>query len=455
VRKALSFNPDLIGITNPFSDFADYALKAAQSIKDIRTDIPIIIGGPHASAFPAYFLKENSPVDFVVRGEGERTLLQLITAIVEKSEFDPIMGLSYRFGTTLKHNPSVEYINDLDSLPFPAYSLIDMERYFKIVSGGFPSRYSFEYPGSEREISLVTSRGCPFQCVFCGNHQHMGRRWRFNSADYVLKQMNHLIVNFRINHFHLEDDNVTLNPERFEKILDGIIAQGWNITWDTPNGVRADGLNEALIKKIKRSGCTYLIVGIESGDQKILNTIIKKNLDLKAVATNLKFCKDAKLDTPEFYIVGFPGETAKEINNTFKFAIRMLLLFDNLPHLCLARPLPGTQLFEICEQGNFLTHPMVPEMGKGLRGEVFKRQMIKTKDFSPEKLEQWVQKFHRKVIVILLLKTFLWVMLHPTTWFCIYQRFRLYRQKGISFALKRIFFGGLFYKNNFLPRRGM
>ncbi|MCP4723412.1 MAG: radical SAM protein, partial [bacterium] len=383
IEKTREYQPDIVGITNPFSDFADYALEMAAHIRDAHPEVKIVIGGPHASSSPESFLTSSNAVDYVIRGEGEIALTSLIKALPSNTGIADVAGLMYRENGSLRKNEPAPFIEDLDELPLPAYHLIDVERYFSFAKAGYPSRYMFEYKGSEREVSIITSRGCPYKCVFCGNHLHMGRKWRNHGTEYIIRHMEFLINKYDVRHFHIEDDNVGLNPERFNDLLDGIIEKKWNITWDTPNGVRAEKLSEKLLVKAKLSGCTYLIIGIESGDQAVLKKIIKKNLNLSEVEETAKNARKAKLDLHGFYVVGFPGENKKDIDATFKFALAMLSKYGVIPHLCLARPLPGTELNDICEKNGYFSDPVVPDIGSGFRGEVFSRQMIQTDDFTP------------------------------------------------------------------------
>ncbi len=181
-----------------------------------------------------------------------------------------------------------------------------MEQYFGLVKQGYPSRFTFEYPGSERELSLITSRGCPYKCTFCGNHQHMGRKWRYHSVMNIMEHIQYVIDEFGIQHFHIEDDNLSLNIKRFEEFLDMVIAQNWKITWDTPNGIRAEGFSEEIVKKIVLSGCTYMIIGVESGSQRVLNDVVKKKLDIRKVVTASQLTHKYKLPLHAFFIIGFP-----------------------------------------------------------------------------------------------------------------------------------------------------
>ncbi len=446
-QKVLNFNPDIVGITNPFSDFANYAIRAAAEIKIANPKIVVVIGGPHATSSPEYFLLQGNSVDYVVRAEGEITFIKLIRALETGASVESISGISYRKDNQVHSNPPATFIDNLDDLPLPAY-----QKYFALVKAGFPSRYVFEYPGSEREVSIITSRGCPHNCIFCGNHLHMGRRWRFHSASYVLKHMELLISHYGVRHFHIEDDNIALNISRFEQILDGIKAKDWHITWDTPNGIRADGLTPDLLHKIKNSGCLYLIIGIESGNQFVLNNVIKKNLLLEDVNKTAKTCKKLRLDLHGFYVIGFPGESRIEIEDTFQFAKTLLWHYDVVPHISLARPLPGTKLYDICKNKGYLTEPLLPEIDKKYRGEIFPRVMIHTESFSPKLLEKWVAKFDRQVVLIILLKILIFLFSRPITLINIFKKFLRDKEQGVYSAGKRIFWGGLLFKFNYLNK---
>jgi anaerobic magnesium-protoporphyrin IX monomethyl ester cyclase len=449
VEMIAAMQPSLVGFTNPFSDFAAYTNTAIAQVKARLPHVPIVVGGPHATAAPDYFFREGQ-ADFAVRGEGEVALLHLVQALEGNRRLDDVPGLSWKRDGQIVHNAPVEFIRDLDQLPFPAYDLVPMERYFQLSAQGFPSRYMFEYPGSHREVSLITSRGCPFKCVFCGNFLHMGRKWRAHSVDYVIAHMELLIQQYRAQHFHIEDDNLSLDPLRLDRFLDTLIAKKWGITWDTPNGIRADRLSEQAVAKLKASGCTYIVVGIESGNQRVLDQVIHKKLSLADVETTAKRCKKGRVDMHAFYIVGFPGESVAEMKDTFAFATRLLRRYDVIPHLGLARPLPGTALYDECAEKGYLSEPILPDIGAGVRSEIFMRQMIQTDEFSPQLLERLVNRFNRQVAVTTVLKALLWVCTHPRVVPRVLAHCFRYMRKGLLAAAKRVFFGGLFYKYNYL-----
>jgi radical SAM superfamily enzyme YgiQ (UPF0313 family) len=446
VEKVLESSPDIVGITNPFSDFASYAIKTAEVIKKADPSLITVVGGPHASGSPESFFTDTRAIDYVLRGEGEKSFPLLIEALENKAPPYSVLGITCRRGAEPYSNPGVSYIEDLDELPLPAYHCIDMERYVYFVKQGFPSRLAFAYPGSEREISLITSRGCPFQCCFCGNHLHMGRRWRRHSAEYVIRHITMLVQKYGIRHFHIEDDNLTLDVARFERLISAIIENRWDITWDTPNGIRADRLTPEIITGIRASGCTYLIVGIESGNQQVLDTIVKKKLTLEHIQRTATLCKKAHINLHGFYIIGFPGETAGTIRDTLRFAETMLVKWDVIPHVSLARPLPGTELFTICQDNGYLTDPIRPEIGGSMKAEVFPRIMIRTESFNPSSLERWMGVFNKRVVVIILAKTLFFCLLHPRILFREFSKLVFKRQKSLIVSLKELFFNRLLFK---------
>ncbi len=441
---------DIVGVSNPFSDYVDYAITCAEIARKALPQSKVVVGGPHATSCPESFLYDGSPIDIVSRAEGEESFPLMVKAITGELSLSDVHGISYRHNNELIHTPPMPFIKSLDELPLPAYHLVNMERYFELVKEGYPSRFTFEYRGCERELSLITSRGCPYKCTFCGNYQHMGRKWRRHDIDHITKHMKYTIEKFDVKHFHIEDDNLSLNPKRFEAFLDMLIENDWGITWDTPNGIRAEGFSEEIVKKIVLSGCTYIIVGVESGSQRVVTEIVKKNLDLTKVVKAAQLAHKHKLSLHAFFIIGFPGETAKEIDQTLKFALDLLIKYNTIPHIGMARPLPGTELYDICKDNEWLTEPIIPDVSKELRGEVYEREMISTPEFTPELVEKKLGLFSKKMILIILLKTAIWFLLHPVKGVSILRYFFTHRDESFKVRLKRIFFGGMFYRENYL-----
>ncbi|MFH2069954.1 MAG: radical SAM protein [Elusimicrobiota bacterium] len=388
-------NPDVVGITNQFSAQIFNAVRVAEVVKSANKNILTIVGGPHASVCPESFLKLSNAIDIVVMREGEYVILDIIDAYNGKKSLQKIKGITYRsMDGKIINNGIREPISNLDDLPYPAYHLIRLEKYFKAQELGFEIRGRYNYPGSERCIPMITSRGCPYNCIFCSVHLHMGRKWRPHSAKYVLNYIKFVTEEYDVKHIHFEDDTINIDIKRFEKIVDGIIHLNSGITWDTPNGLRADGLSLEILKKIKKSKCTYLIIGVESGNQGVLDKIIHKRLDLKKVIQCAQWCQDLGIDLRAFYVFGFPGETIDNIKQTIDFTLEMLEKYGVYPYIHIAMPYVGTKLYQICKEKNYL---QVSLENENYRSLISGTSLIGTESFSILDLERLHTEFHRQL----------------------------------------------------------
>jgi magnesium-protoporphyrin IX monomethyl ester (oxidative) cyclase len=340
-------NPHVVGVSNPFTSQVENAISICNIVKAANPQILTVVGGPHVSAVPLQFLEEAKNADIAVVGEGEQTLLDIVTSLERQQAISTVLGIAYRRGAEVLRTPPRPLLQNLDELPFPAYHLVDMEQYLKPRGIGYRSF-------KDRSISMITSRGCPFNCCFCSVHLHMGKPFRAHSAAYVVKHVEYVVKKYRVKTIFFEDDNLTLDTDRFEAICDKIIAQGIKVNWETPDGVRADCLTPQLLRKMKQSGCTSLFFGIESGDQKVLDNVIGKSLDLKKVIDVAKTCEELELKTGAFYIIGFPGEKKENMLKTVEFALRLRVDYNVGMHLFVATPSIGTRLFEECRKEGYI-----------------------------------------------------------------------------------------------------
>lgn len=388
--------PALVGIGGPFSAQIHNAVRAADLVKQINPNIFVVIGGPHASVKGADFLKENKNIDAAVVGEGELAMLELAKAIKDKRSLKAISNVVYRFSDNQEREEKIftnpwTVIKKIDELPLPAYHLMDMERYFFLSYdlSARPTKYN-------RSISMITSRGCPYNCVFCSIHLHMGRIWRFHSVEYVVNHIERVISDYKVKHISFEDDNFTFNPRRCERILDEVLTKKIKFSWDTPNGVRVDTLNEKLLKKMKKSGCQELIIGTESGSQEVLDKIINKNLRLENVFKIAQLCRKIKIKLRSFFVIGFPGETKKDIQKTIDFAFALYKEYRVRPNLMIATPLFGTRLYEISQKENFLVKNITSkDLALATQARGF--GLIETSDFTPEDLKKFARELEAKI----------------------------------------------------------
>ncbi|MEK6984220.1 MAG: radical SAM protein [Nanoarchaeota archaeon] len=383
------FKPDIIGVTNLFSTQMRKALGVIKHIKAVHPDAKIVVGGPHATAKPEEFLN-SLDINLVVVGEGEITLASIADYYEGKKGINEVKGIAYTKDGKLQINKP-EYIQDLNSIPYPAYHLVDLEKYFELAKKGRGSRFYDIFYEPKREITMVTSRGCPYECIFCSIHPTMGYKFRYNSPEYVVGHIENLIKRYGVEFIHFEDDNLTLNQPRFEKILDIIIEKRLKFEWDTPNGVRADALSLSLLEKAKRTGVRELRVAIESGNEEFLNKVVKKRLKLSKVVETAQNCKKLKIPLSAFYIIGFPGETKEGIKQTLDYAYEMMKKYNVKPHANFAMPLVGTEMYDIAkEKGYLVTEDYT-------KGRMFGMGALKTEHFSPEDLKDFSTKFYKRV----------------------------------------------------------
>ena len=387
-QRIRDFNPDMVGISCLFSMQAHNAHKIGQIAKKVSPKIITVMGGAHPTVLAARVL-EDAAIDYVVIGEGEHTISQLIDAINTNQDVSRIDGLAYKLNNQIKINPKISFIQDLDSLPFPARHLLSMDKYFKInMPHGVTTRRS-------PNTSMITSRGCPAQCVFCAIHPIWGKKFRARSAQNVVKEIKHLIDNYGIKELQFEDDNLTFDKKRAMSIFEQMIKEKLDILWTTPNGVALWAMDEQMLLKMKQSGCYRLCLAIESGDQDVLYKIINKPLDLNKAKNLISFAYKNGFETDAFFVIGFPGETKKQIKKTFSFG--RSLQVSNVNYY-IATPYPGTKLYEQCVKGNYLVKDFQAD-SLGV-----KRGVISTPEFTPAELEKMVYQQKLLFYVLLLFK---------------------------------------------------
>ena len=322
-------------------------------------------------------------------GEGEETTRQLLNCLRRGEDVSRLDGIALRRNQTVTINPKTAFIQDLDSLPFPARHLLPMQKYFRInMPHGVTTRRA-------PNTSLITSRGCPAQCVFCSIHPIWGKTFRPRSPGNVIAEIRHLIATYGIRELQFEDDNLTFDQKRANRLFDLMIEQRLDMLWTTPNGVAMWALDELLLEKMKQSGCYRLSLAIESGDQEVLRKIIHKPLDLDKAQQLIRFAHSRGFETDAFFVVGFPGETKEQIRRTFRFGRSLAV---SSVHYYAATPYPGTPLYDICRRGGYLTADFdIEKLG-------VKNVVIQTPEFTPAELEQMIAREKLLFRVLLLVR---------------------------------------------------
>lgn len=351
-KKVKQYKPQIIGISTPFSFQAAEAHQMARIAKKADPNIIVVAGGTHATIQPQEILNDKN-FDYVIRGEGEYSFLEFVKAIGNRIPVRKLPGLSYiNKKNELINNPKNPPILELDKLPLPARHLLPMKKYEQASKKGKVIEGLLSF--GKNRTSIITSRGCPFTCTFCSVNQIMTRCWRGRSPKNVIKEIKSCVNKYHIKYFDILDDNFTLDPNRTKEICRLIIKNKLKITWSTPNGIRADRVDDELIKLMKKAGCIQVKVAPESGSQKVLNNIIKKHLDLKKVEEAVTLCKKNRLSVEAFFVIGFPQESEKDIMDTINFGKKLRKLGCDFCYFFIATPYVGTEMYDNALKNGYL-----------------------------------------------------------------------------------------------------
>jgi len=315
---------DVVGISVDTTRFP-LASNIARVVK--QQGVPVVFGGPHASAEVNDILKKGI-ADYIILGEGEKAFLDLVEAIKNGEKYPKIPGLAYLEDDVVRIHPK-EFIKDLDEIPFPDRENLLMDRY-KTKFDGKPA------------TSLITSRGCPFNCEFCSASQFMGFLWRKRSVPNVLEEIKLLVKKYGYGSLIFFDDNFTLDPKRVIEISEGILKNDLKISWWAFS--RADEIlgHEDMVEAMAKSGCKMLFIGFESASDETLKEFNKK-LSSSIAFDVVKILKKYKIDIFASFILGALSDTRDTIKKTVRFAKK---LGASIVQFSILTPYPGTRLFE-------------------------------------------------------------------------------------------------------------
>lgn len=332
LEKIEKFNPDLIGLTM-MTYRVNIAYDLIRKIKK-KFDLPIVVGGPHATIYRKEVLNE-SPVDYLIKFEGEYTLLELC----EGKDENNISGLIYKKENEIIENPDRPFIRDLDSIPFPKYEKFELDKY----------GYSYSYGGEG--IPIVSSRSCPYRCIFCSVRHVIGDKFRVRSAEDIMQELIYW-YNKGATNFFFVDDNFTMYKERILKLCQFIEDEDiHNLTLSVPQGVRADRVDYELLKKMRDVGFWYMAFGVEAGNNRILKRI-NKHETIEKIENAIKLATDLGYELGLFFIIGHPDETPEDFEDSLriakKYPVSQVIFFH-------AIPLPKTELYDWAIENNLLS----------------------------------------------------------------------------------------------------
>lgn len=382
-HRIRQFSPDVVGINVPFSGWSRMAYEVASIVKNVDKSIITVLDGVHPSARPANCL-ENPNIDYVVVGEAENTWLELARSLEKGMNFEAfksICGIGFKNGGQEIITEPRPLIKDLDSLPFPARHLLPMGIYFEAVKNN-PLRGEVSKPWTV----VNSSRGCPYKCIFCTAHLVRGRVWRGRSPENVVQELVLLVEKYGIRQVDFHDDNMTLDRRRVERICDLMVERNLDVEWFLPNGVRADTLDEPLLRKMRKAGCRRIYVAPESGVQRIVNKVIKKSLDLKKVEETVVLCRKIGIKVACFFVIGLIGETKNDIEASIRFAYKLRRLGADKFYFSYAMPLYGTELYEKALEMGLLKNGFNDEALSAVQ------PMIETEEFTINELRELCSK---------------------------------------------------------------
>ncbi len=317
------FHPELVGAT-AVTMTVDHALEALESVKALDPSITTVIGGPHATFCATEILQSCDQVDVVVCGEGENTLVALTKALESKASWEGIPGIAFRDGHRIAATASPP-LADLDELAPPARHLIPLGRYRAL---GMP-------------VSMTTSRGCPYKCIFCVGRKMVGARVRYRDPVRVVDEMEDLST-LDFHQINLADDLFTANADHCLAVCNEILNRGLRVKWTS--FARVDTVSRQMLDKMRQAGCTTVSFGVESGSPEMLRRI-KKGITLEQVVHAMQLCRDCGIDPHASFILGLPGETETTLRQTLAFGERLKAMGVSHGFHILA-PFPGTDVRE-------------------------------------------------------------------------------------------------------------
>lgn len=364
----LADHPDAVGFTSMGCSFL-FTLKTAAYLRQKKPALPILLGGPHASILHKEILKTFDQFTIVVRHEAETTIVPVLTQIDENQcDFSAIAGISWRDSrNTIVVNSGSPTVDDLDSLPMPAYDSVDLEQL------------------DLKSIRIDAGRGCPFHCTFCSTATFFGRNYRLKSAARLVQEMDYLNAEYGFTEFKLNHDLFTVNKKKVMAFCNAVKDRGYK--WGV--SARVDCVDEELLGAMCSAGCDGIYFGIETGSTR-LQRLVEKNLDLDLVEPCLDITENMGMQTVCSFITGYPEETSSDRDDTLDMLGKCLLRSPNLfvTQLHMLTPEPGTAMYE--SYGVIRPEPYKQFKGKGTHGDMPEQNLLYDgflTDFNGELLE--------------------------------------------------------------------
>ncbi|MFC1735683.1 B12-binding domain-containing radical SAM protein [Candidatus Hydrogenedentota bacterium] len=310
-----------------------------RTLKGVReqTNAPVVLIGAHPTIFPSETMVKMTEADFIAHGEYEMTILDLTRTLKENGELAKVAGLTWRRGDDVVTNAPRPVIEDLDSLPWPDRELFPQERYHESTYYALPW------------ITMISSRGCPFKCIYCSWPQTMyGHKYRARSAKSVVDELEFCQKHYKPGEVFFDDDTFTIGKPRVMEICREIKARKLNVIWTCMG--RVDTVDREMLDAMYGAGCRRIKFGVETGDPEVMK-VIKKGLDLTRVKQAFVDAKEAGLEVHGTFMIGLPTDTHESVRRTIDLAVSMP---QDSVQFSIATPFPGTEFFDMCDKNDWL-----------------------------------------------------------------------------------------------------
>jgi anaerobic magnesium-protoporphyrin IX monomethyl ester cyclase len=384
--NALQLNPrmiaervvdaDVIGIT-AMTPTIGTALSIAHYIKQKSPRLKVIMGGPHVTLLPEETLTTSNDIDFIVRGEGDVTIIDLLKSIENQQSLSSVKGISYKQNGKIVHTMDRTSIVDMDSLPYPAYYLLPWGKYKPHPPHGMALPFG----------AMLTSRGCPYHCAYCSKPV-FGSKFRAQSPERVVEEMVYLKEKFGVKEIAFYDDSFTIDKKRVHATADKIIAKKLKIAWSCET--RVNLVDKELLAHMKAAGCYVVAYGIESASPEIIKTI-QKDTTIEQVEKAVRAHKEIGLQVIGYFMLGSPGETPKTIQQTINFAQKLKVDFAQFS---ITTPFPGTELYEIYKRKNPEDIPWEKFVYAGTDNPT--SPVFESDNLTRDDIEKWVSRAYRE-----------------------------------------------------------
>ena len=343
VAERIPSDVDVIGVSCMYSNEWVYSRVVVREIARRFPTIPIVVGGEHVTADPEYSLTTCPELHCVVLGEGEETFVDLVDAILTGRVLRAVAGIAYVENGTFVQTPPRSRIRAVDDVPWPSWDEMPLENY---LEAGFGMSAL-----SGRNMPMIASRGCPYKCTFCSNPQMWTQRWIARDPRKVIEEIKAWIQRYRVTHIEFYDLTAIVRRGWIIEFSNLLIEENLNVTWSLPSGTRTEALDEEVIHLLKRSGCYSLTYAPESGSPATLKRI-KKMVNLGRMLESMRAAVNVGIWLKANMIVGFPGQTLREVAESFRFMVQMAWAGVHDVAVFPFVPYPGSELFfQLVEEG--------------------------------------------------------------------------------------------------------